>query len=214
MFSSFLWDANIECQYRSELRTALFVHDGDFCNVAFVDGADANGANWDGRLCFLPQELKQRFQRPKRRSLDHDTLLIGTEFFLQTGQVRHDLSLDVLHLVVGTDNQDRGAGHDLLQSVTNHLDTQRALKFLVVYVLGFDSHLSTWGWCEQTTYLRDNGTVQCAKDSFIAFSQISIDHKNIHSHPQPINCLYFQNGTLQIGTPHQLLPQLPLGNLT
>mmetsp|Transcript_24683 Transcript_24683/g.45373 ORF Transcript_24683/g.45373 Transcript_24683/m.45373 type:complete len:209 (-) Transcript_24683:188-814(-) len=84
----------------------------------------------------------------------------------------------------------------------------------MVNVLGFDTHLPTRGRGEQTAKFGDDRTIKGAEHGFVALPQISIHHQHINSRTQSINRLDFQHGTLQIRTPHQLLPQFPLGDLT
>mmetsp|Transcript_33934 Transcript_33934/g.71409 ORF Transcript_33934/g.71409 Transcript_33934/m.71409 type:complete len:229 (-) Transcript_33934:678-1364(-) len=176
MLTRFLRDRDIERKNSGILRAALLIHDGNLGNISFVDGSNADGAYRNGWLRLLPQELKQGLERAKRGGLDHDPLLVRTQLLLQLGQVRHDLSLDILHLIIWANHHDGSACHDLLQSVTNHLNAQRPFNFFMMDVLGLDTHLPAWGGGEQPSDFGNNGTIQCTKHGLVALLQISIHH--------------------------------------
>mmetsp|Transcript_36197 Transcript_36197/g.87602 ORF Transcript_36197/g.87602 Transcript_36197/m.87602 type:complete len:763 (+) Transcript_36197:174-2462(+) len=214
MLSCFPFNGHIECQNGSVLWMSLFVHDGNLCDITLVNSSDTNGTDWNGRVGLFTKKLQQSFQGSKGRCLHQDSRLICTELSLQIGQIRHDFRLDILFLIIGSNNHDWRTRHDLLEVVTNDLDTQGSLDFLVMNVFGLDTHLSTWWRSEQTTNFRNNRSIQCTKDSLVTLFQVSVDHQHINRHTQTINGLDFQDSTLQVGAPHELLPDLALGHLT
>mmetsp|Transcript_2637 Transcript_2637/g.4257 ORF Transcript_2637/g.4257 Transcript_2637/m.4257 type:complete len:582 (-) Transcript_2637:615-2360(-) len=214
VFSRFLFDLNIKSKDGSILWHALLVHDGNLCDITLVNCSNTNRTDRNWGLRLFAQKLQQRLEGSKRRCLHHDTLLVGTQLVLQQSQVGHDLSLNVLFLVLWSDNHDWRTSHDLLQTITNNLHTESSLDLLVMNVLRFDSHFAAWRWREETTNFHNNGSVQSTKDGTVTLFQETIDDENIDRHSKAINSLDFENSCLKIGAPHELPPDLLLGHLT
>mmetsp|Transcript_19535 Transcript_19535/g.48658 ORF Transcript_19535/g.48658 Transcript_19535/m.48658 type:complete len:563 (-) Transcript_19535:692-2380(-) len=213
VFPRFLFNIHIEGENCSILRMSLFVHDRNLCDIAFVNRTNSNRADRNWRIRIFAKKLKQRLQSTQGRCLDQHTLFVGTEFGLETFQITHDLGLDVLLFVLGTDDHNRSSGHYFIQVITNNFYTKSTLDLFVMNVFRFNTHFSAWWRRKQTTNFRYDWTIQCTEYSFVSFSQISIHNKDINGHSQTIDCLYFQYSSLEVCTPHESLPNFALGHL-
>ena len=70
-------DADIKGKDGGKLRLALFVHDVGTHHVLFVDGADVDVADGDGRLALVSQKLQQSLEGTQRGGVHHDALGVG-----------------------------------------------------------------------------------------------------------------------------------------
>ena len=83
--------------------------------------------------------------------------------------------------------------------VTDHLDTQSTLHFLVMEVLRLDLHLSTRWWRQQTTIFCDDRPVMSPENGAIAFAEISVHEEYVDSHPKTVNnSLDLENNGLKV----------------
>mmetsp|Transcript_18769 Transcript_18769/g.54005 ORF Transcript_18769/g.54005 Transcript_18769/m.54005 type:complete len:744 (-) Transcript_18769:425-2656(-) len=213
MVSGFALNVDIEGKDGSILRTTLFVHDGYLRHITLGNGTDTDGTDGNRRLGLLAKELEQGLKRTECTGLDHNTLLVGAQLVLDFGQIGHDLGLNVLLFIIGTDNHHGSSGHDLFEVITNQLDAKGSLDLLVMNVIGLDTHLSAGRRGEQTSDFGNDRAIESTEDGLVALAKMPIHKEHIYSSTETIDLLDLENCTLKVGAPHDLLPELPLGHL-
>mmetsp|Transcript_1144 Transcript_1144/g.2702 ORF Transcript_1144/g.2702 Transcript_1144/m.2702 type:complete len:785 (+) Transcript_1144:521-2875(+) len=214
MVARLAFNFDVEGEDGGVLRMSLLVHDGNLRHIALVHRSDSDRADRDGRLRFFAQELQQGLQRSQRGCLDQNALLVRAQLVFELCEVGHDFDLDVFLFVVRSHNQDRRSGHDLFETVSDNLYSQRSLDLLVMDVLRFDTHFAAWGWRQQAADLGDDGTIQRTEHGLVALAQVPVHDENVHGHTETVDRLHLQHRALQIGAPHELLPDLSLCHLT
>mmetsp|Transcript_1036 Transcript_1036/g.2189 ORF Transcript_1036/g.2189 Transcript_1036/m.2189 type:complete len:263 (+) Transcript_1036:302-1090(+) len=175
VLTSFTRHFHIKCKDGRIFRVSLFVHDGNLGDIALLHRTNANGTDRDWGFGFFTQELQKSFERSKSGSLHQHTQFVGGQLVLEFCQIGHDLSLDILFFIVGTDHHNRRTSHDLFQVVTNYLDAKRPLDFFVVNVFRLDTHFATWWRRQQPTNFCHNWSIKSAKYSLVPFPKVAID---------------------------------------
>lgn len=183
---------NIEAKTHRILRS-LFEHDGSPCDVFLVHRTDVDAEHWD--LAAL-QEVEQRFQSTKRRSLNPDTLACLVDRVEQGSQVLHDFTFELFFVVVFCHLEQARTSDGMFKPGCSDLNTQSGLDLFVVDICALfaiarelqqernpgatheraylDAQLFQWLRRQESSDLCNNGTLQSTDDNAVALPEHTV----------------------------------------
>mmetsp|Transcript_7437 Transcript_7437/g.23393 ORF Transcript_7437/g.23393 Transcript_7437/m.23393 type:complete len:310 (+) Transcript_7437:406-1335(+) len=210
---------HVEAEDARVLVVALLRHDGRPEHVLLVDGTDRRGRDGDRRPLLaravfprIPQELEQRLERPQRRGLHGHALGLGGQRVREARDVLHHLLLQVVHVVVGVDDQDARPRHDLGElRVARNLEADGALERFVFYEVRLDARFSRRRRRQERPGGRHDRAVLRAEHHRVAGVEAAVHEDDVERRAQTLDDLHLEHGTLQVVAEHELLREPLLG---
>ena len=205
----FLVDLDVEAEH-DRIIGRLLQHDTALHDVALVDGTDTDVG--DGDLALL-EEVEQGLERTKGRGLDGDTAAGLLDTAEERGKIGLDLVLEIVLVVVGTDDKETGTGNGTLETGGGNLDTQSGLDLLVVDVLRLETQFPERRGREQRSDICFDDAFCTAQDDTITLPEDTVGENDIDSHTETLDSLDFKDGGLDLGEVHERANHALLGEL-
>ena len=145
----------------------------------------------------------------------HTYALLGFVHILvhDVNQVVFDLCLCILDFLFSGSFQQLRSSNGLFEARSRNLDTHCTFDFLVVDVLGFDSHLLEWVWGKQSSDLRDNSSVETLEHNGVLHFEHSVDQHHVNCCSETLNDLDLKHCALEFISFFKLLRDAHLAHL-